>query len=70
MIQYSQHELDAKIYLFMKKKMHQFPQLNNEPYYLESAESIKPVEKHLISMKRSRLFKGTPSAHMPLGAAA
>lgn len=64
MIQYSQHELDAKIHLFMKKKMHQFPELKNERYYIESAESNKPIEKH-HTVKRSQLF---PSARMRLAA--
>lgn len=47
MTNYQQHELDAKIHTFMKKKMHQFPQLRNERYYVESVESLKPVEKQL-----------------------
>ena len=30
--QYSERELDTKIHTFMKKKMHQFPELQDEPY--------------------------------------
>lgn len=51
----SQHELDARIHTFMKKKMHQFPELKQERYYIEPATSIRPVEKH-HSVKRSQLF--------------
>ena len=62
MTHYSQHELDAKILTFMKKKMHQFPELRNERYYIESATSIKPVEKHHTS-KRSRVFQSWQLNH-------
>jgi hypothetical protein len=50
MKRYSQHELDTKIHHFMKRKMHQFPDLR-----LESAASVRPVEKHQTA-KRSHLF--------------
>lgn len=33
--QYSKRELDTKIHTFMKKKMHQFPELQEEPYLSE-----------------------------------
>ena len=64
MTQYSQHELDAKIHLFMKKKMHQFPELANEPYYIEPVTSIKPVEKHRKS-KVAELFAGNNKVARP-----
>ena len=57
MNKYSQHELDAKIHTFMKKKMHQFPELRNERHYVERIEHdelIKPVEQDRV--KRSQLF--------------
>lgn len=55
MITYMQHELDAKRHAFMKKKMHQFPELKEERYYIEPATSLRPVEKH-HSTKRSHIF--------------
>lgn len=64
MITYSQHELDAKMALFMKKKMHQFPELRNERYFIEPADSIKPVEKR-YSTKVSHIFENiVPSRNL------
>lgn len=60
MITYSQHELDAKISAFLKKKLHQFPELRNERHYIERASSLKPIEKHHTS-RRSQIF---PSVRM------
>lgn len=59
MITYSQHDLDAKIATFMKKKMHQFPALRNERHYIERIDKIEPVERHRDSHK-SGLF---PTPH-------
>lgn len=54
---YSQHELDAKIAGFMKRKMHQFPGLS----HIEPVTSLKPVEKHQSHRRQSALF---PSARL------
>ncbi len=51
-----QHQLDAKIHAFMKKKQHQFPELTQERYYIEPATSLRPIEKHLNSTKRSHIL--------------
>lgn len=45
------HGLDARRIAFMEKKMHQFPELRNERYYIERIDSIKPVEKHRTSIR-------------------
>lgn len=62
MLQLSQHELDAKINRFMAKKMHQFPQLHSEQYYIEPVTSNKPIEKHRTSI-RSQLFPSMRMSH-------
>lgn len=56
---YSQHDLDAKISRFMKRKMHQFPELNR----LEPASSIKPIEKHQSHHRRSSIFQSIRMSH-------
>lgn len=35
---YSKYELDRKIHTFMKRKMHEFPELKNEHYITERDE--------------------------------
>lgn len=62
MTHYSQHELDARIAGFMKKKMHQFPELKSEQYFIERTDSPKPIEKHQITT-RSRAFPSIRLAH-------
>lgn len=64
MITYSQHALDAKIATFLKKKMHQYPELRNERFYIEPATSPKPVEKHRTS------YSSHPYTHQRMAHAA
>ena len=52
MTQYSQHELDSKIHAFMTKKMKEFPELDEEQYYIERAE---PIEKR-DAITRGQVF--------------
>lgn len=54
MTQYSQHELDIKIHAFMAKKMKEFPELDDERYYIDRAE---PIEKR-DGLNRRQLFSG------------
>lgn len=51
MNQYSNHELDLKIHMFMKKKMHEFPELKDKHYV---AERDEPQEHDRVS--RHQLF--------------
>lgn len=65
MTHYSQHELDtcdARIAGFMEKKMRQFPELRSEQYFIERADSPKPVEKHQTTT-RSRAFPSIRLMH-------
>lgn len=55
MVQYSKQELDTKIHAFMKKKMHQFPELEDEPYVLEQDESEWHEARRRVSHDHTRL---------------
>ncbi|HAC56442.1 TPA: hypothetical protein DCF80_02985 [Candidatus Saccharibacteria bacterium] len=51
MTHYSKYELDARIATFMERKLHQFPELKSERYYIERIDSVKPVEKHRTTIR-------------------
>jgi hypothetical protein len=51
MNQFSQYELDRKIHTFMKRKMHEFPELKNEHY---TTERVEPKEHDRV--RRHQLF--------------
>jgi len=55
MTNYSKYELDARIATFMDRKMHQFPELKSERYYIERVDSVKPVEKHRTTIRSQTL---------------
>ena len=56
MVQYSKQELDTKIHTFMKKKMHQFPELEDEPYVLDHEKTEWREARHQKTSGRTQIF--------------
>ena len=56
MVHYSTRELDTKIHAFMKKKMHQFPELEDETYFVERQEDEAQTLHHRGQRHNKQLF--------------